>query len=153
MAAPSPVKLVPSTDGVIDANAGFTLFNNQLFAPQASCYQQLSMAANAPPLLAAEAQQPSYGMGDDITKELQRALEHRHSMLKTYKHLTEDLWVQLQQVLDTSELLLAQHATVHQVCSAAARQFATWTIPHSRTYSTSQSGRTVSIKHAGHAVA
>jgi hypothetical protein len=110
MGAPSPAKLVPSTDGVIDANAGFTLFDNQLFVPKASSNLQLSMAASAPPLLAepqlaAEAQQPSYGMGDDITRELQRALEHRHSMLKTYKHLTEDLWVQLQQVLDTSELL------------------------------------------------
>jgi hypothetical protein len=108
----SLAKLVPSTDGVIETNAAFKLFDNQLFAPDAFTFQQLPLAVSSPSLLAepwqklsAQAQQPSCGMSDDLTRELQRALEHRHSMLTTYKHLTADLWTQLQQVLDTSELL------------------------------------------------
>jgi hypothetical protein len=100
-------------------NDAFKLFDNQLFARVGACQQHaLAMRAPTPPALqagqlkvsgGAPAQQPScsYGMSDDIMRDLQRALEHRHIMLKTYKNLTGGLWEQLQQVLDKSEKLPA----------------------------------------------
>jgi hypothetical protein len=164
MDAPSLATLVPSSDGVIDANAAVTLFDSQLFAPQASYYQHLPLAASAPPPLAepqqqlsAVAQQPSCGMSDDITKELQRALEHRHSMLKTYRHLTQDLWTQLQQVLDTSELLPVRKMGL-PVTKSALQQLVKTRVnldyaDHPDLYRTSYASQVCQYAPAGHAVA
>jgi hypothetical protein len=125
MAAPSPAHLAPSADGADEAKHAYKVFDNKLFQQQYA-FQQQPQAMHAPVLQApaepqlqvsAPTQQPtcSYGMSDDIARELQRALEHRHNMLKTYKHLTEGLWEQLQQVLNTSKKLPAQSSTA---CSA-----------------------------------
>ncbi|KAF6258078.1 hypothetical protein COO60DRAFT_1460856 [Scenedesmus sp. NREL 46B-D3] len=60
---------------------------------------------------AAPAQPASCGRSNDVMKELQCALKHRHSMLKTYKHLTDCLWEQLQLVLKTSSQAVHQATT------------------------------------------
>lgn len=123
MPAPSPAKMESSAVG---ANGVFTVFDNQLFAPH-NAYQQLPlpMSAAEPSAqravqvgrVSAAVQQPSCscGMGDDSMRELQRALQHRHSMLKTYNHLTEALWEQLQQVLGTCEKLPAAAGHMHHM--------------------------------------